>query len=129
MKDQTDNGLGGTKIPHELKRSLYRYRWVIFIILLSAYFFVYFHRMTVGIVGKDIVEEVGGSIGLLSTVYFWVYAAMQIPSGLLSDHIGPRKTTFIFLSVAAAGSYLTFAGTEFWMMLVGKALIAAGMAV
>jgi len=129
LKDQTDNGLGGTKIPHELKRSLYRYRWVIFIILLSAYFFVYFHRMTVGIVGKDIVEEVGGSIGLLSTVYFWVYAAMQIPSGLLSDHIGPRKTTFIFLSVAAAGSYLTFAGTEFWMMLVGKALIAAGMAV
>ena len=129
MKDQTDNGRGGIIIPQELKNSLYRYRWVIFIILLSAYFFVYFHRMTVGIVGKDIVEEVGGSIGLLSTVYFWVYAAMQIPSGLLADHIGPRKTTFIFLSIAALGSFMTFAGTEFWLMIVGKALIAAGMAV
>jgi len=129
LKDQTDNGRGGIIIPQELKNSLYRYRWVIFIILLSAYFFVYFHRMTVGIVGKDIVEEVGGSIGLLSTVYFWVYAAMQIPSGLLADHIGPRKTTFIFLSIAALGSFMTFAGTEFWLMIVGKALIAAGMAV
>ena len=123
---------GGTDRPgafKDVKRSLYRYRWAIFIILVSAYFFVYFHRMTVGIVGRDIVGEVGGSIGFLSSVYFWTYTAMQIPSGLLADHLGPRKTTFIFLVVAAAGSFITFFGNEFWIIVLGKILIAAGMAV
>ena len=127
--DAAHNGSGSSKTPSQLKKTLYRYRWVIFIILTAAYFFVYFHRVTVGIVGRDIVEEVGGSIARLSFVYFWVYAAMQIPSGLLSDHLGPRKATFIFLSIAAAGSFLTFLGTEFWMILLGKVMIAAGMAV
>ncbi len=119
----------GTKISPNVKKTLYKYRWAIFIILTSAYFFVYFHRMTVGIVGRDIIEEVGGTVGLLSTVYFWTYTGMQIPSGLLADHLGPRKTTFIFLSVAAAGSFITFMGTEFWEIVLGKILIAAGMAV
>jgi sugar phosphate permease len=54
---------------------------------------------------------------------------MQIPSGLLADHLGPRKATFIFLSIAAAGSFITFMGTEFWEMVLGKMLIAAGMAI
>jgi len=112
-----------------LKKAMHRYRWAIIIILLSAYFFVYFHRMTVGIVGKDIVVDVGGSIGLLSSVYFWTYTAMQIPSGLLSDHLGPRKATFIFLTVAAVGSFITYMGTDFAVVVIGKVLIAAGMAV
>ena len=129
LRSKTDKVRDGAKTPLEIKKTIYSYRWIIFIILTAAYFFVYFHRMTVGIVGRDIVDEVGGSIGILSSIYFWVYTAMQIPSGLLSDHIGPRKATFIFLSIAALGSFLTFAGTEFWEIAVGKAFIAAGMAV
>jgi len=123
---------GGAELsetPNDLKKALYRYRWAIFIILVSAYFFVYFHRMTVGIVGRDIVDEVGGTIGFLSSVYFWTYTAMQIPSGLLADHLGPKKATFIFLAIAAAGSFITFFGNEFWIIVLGKILIAAGMAV
>jgi len=120
---------GPPKVSKDLKKALYRYRWAIFIILVSAYFFVNFHRMTVGIVGNDIIDEVGGSIGFLSSVYFWTYAVMQIPSGLLSDHLGPRKATTIFLSIAAIGSFITFFGTDFTVMVFGKILIAAGMAV
>ena len=111
------------------KKKVYTYRWGIFAILVTAYFFVYFQRMAVGIVGEDIVEDVGGSIGILSAVYFWTYTAMQIPSGLLADHLGPQKASFIFLLLATLGSFITFIGTEFWMIVLGKILIAAGMAV
>jgi Sugar phosphate permease len=116
-------------VTETAKRTLYRYRWVIFIVLVTAYFFVYFHRMTVGVLGKDITDDVGGTIGFLSSVYFWTYTAMQIPSGLLADNLGPRKASAIFLSLAAVGSFITFMGTEFWMIVLGKVLIAAGMAV
>lgn len=102
--------------------------WIMFSILISAYFFVYFHRMSLAVVGGEIIEEVGGTLGVLSSVYFWTYAAMQIPCGVLSDRFGPRKVSFVFLSVAAAGSALTAAGETFGMMVAGKIMISAGMA-
>ncbi|MDR2846547.1 MAG: MFS transporter [Candidatus Methanoplasma sp.] len=112
-----------------VKRNLVRYRWIVFAVLTTAYFFVYFQRMAVGVVGIDIVEDVGGSIGVLSAVYFWTYTIMQIPSGLLADHLGPRKASAIFLSVAAAGSLITFCADSFLVAVIGKIMIAAGMAV
>ncbi len=110
-------------------RRLWVHRWTIFAVLTVAYFFVYFHRMSVSVVGADMVEEVGGTIGVLSSAYFWTYALMQNPCGLLTDRFGPRATCTVFLVVASAGSLLTAFGGEFWMMVLGKMMIAAGMAV
>ena len=108
---------------------LRNYALLSFVILATAYFFVYFQRLSVGIVGTDIVTEVGGSVGILSSVYFWTYTAMQIPSGLLADRIGPRMSSTIFLTLASVGSFITFAGQSFELMIIGKMMIAAGMAV
>ncbi len=101
----------------------------IFAVMVCAYFFVYLQRMSVSVVGGDMTEELGGSIGILSTVYYWTYTAMQIPSGLMADRFGPRISGTLFMLLASAGSFLTFAGTEFWMAVLGKIMIAAGMAV
>lgn len=108
---------------------LWRYRWAIFAVLAAGYFFVYFHRMSLSVVGSDMVEEVGGTIGVLSSAYFWTYTAMQIPCGLITDRFGPRVVCSVFLAIASVGSLLTFAGDRFWMMVLGKILIAVGMAV
>ncbi len=110
------------------KNSKLKYAWVMFGILIAAYFFVYFHRISVAVVGQDIVDDVGGNIGYLSSIYFWTYAAMQIPCGMLVDRFGPRKISFIFLTIAAAGSLLTALGESFTAVAFGKILIAAGMA-
>ncbi len=105
------------------------YAWSTFVLLTAGYFFVYFQRLSVSIVGADIVGEVGGSIGFLSSVYYWTYTAMQIPSGMLSDRIGPRAACSVFLAVAAAGSFITYLGDSFELIVLGKVMIAAGMAV
>ena len=109
--------------------ALRRHRWAIFAVLTIGYFFVYFHRISVSVVGQDIVTDVGGSIGLLSSVYYWTYTAMQIPSGLMADRFGPRAASTLFLLIASAGSLITCVGTEFWVIVLGKVMIAAGMAV
>lgn len=109
--------------------TVYRYRWYIFTVLLCCYFFVYFHRMTVGILGEDIVEDVGGNVGILNSVYFWTYTAMQIPSGIMADRLGPRRSASVFMTIAAVGSFLTAFGNDFLTVAVGKMFIAAGMAV
>lgn len=118
-----------SEIGRETLSALRRHRWAIFAVLTIGYFFVYFHRISVSVVGQDIVADVGGSIGFLSSVYYWVYTAMQIPSGIMADRFGPRAASTLFLLIASAGSLLTCVGTEFWMVVLGKAMIAAGMAV
>lgn len=92
-----------------LPRQLAFYRWYIFLILGIAYFLVYFHRLSLSVVADDLVRdfETSASItGLLASLYFYCYALMQLPAGLLADSIGPRKTVSLFLLIAAAGSVL-----------------------
>lgn len=111
-----------------MKRKSIKYAWLMFAVLLAAYFFVYFHRMSVAVIGGDIIGDVGGNIGYLSSAYFWTYAAMQIPCGILADRFGPRKVSVIFLSIAAVGSGLTAVADSFAAVIMGKVMIAAGMA-
>ena len=118
-----------SEIASDALSALRRYRWAIFAVLTVGYFFVYFHRISVSVVGQDIVADVGGSIGFLSSVYYWTYTAMQIPSGVMADRFGARAASTVFLLIASIGSLVTCVGTEFWMIVLGKVMIAAGMAV
>lgn len=118
-----------SEIASDALSALRRYRWAIFAVLTVGYFFVYFHRISVSVVGQDIVADVGGSIGFLSSVYYWTYTAMQIPSGMMTDRFGARAASTVFLLIASIGSLVTCVGTEFWMIVLGKVMIAAGMAV
>lgn len=118
-----------SEIASDALSALRRYRWAIFAVLTVGYFFVYFHRISVSVVGQDIVADVGGSIGFLSSVYYWMYTAMQIPSGVMADRFGARAASTVFLLIASIGSLVTCVGTEFWMIVLGKVMIAAGMAV
>jgi sugar phosphate permease len=112
------------------KRNLFRYRWFIFGVLALAYFFVYFHRLSMSVVADDMImdfQTTAGVLGLLGSIYFYCYALMQFPAGLLSDSIGPRKTVTFFLLIASAGSVLFgFAPTIFWVF-VGRILVGFGV--
>ena len=107
----------------------YVFGWIGFTILLIAYFFVYFQRVSVSVLGIDMTSEIGGSIALLSSTYFTVYLIMQIPSGIMADRLGPRMASGIFLAIAAVGTLLSGFATTFTDAIIGKALIACGMAV
>ena len=65
-----------------------RYRWYLFGVLSAQYFTVYFHRVSPAVVAQELVKDFsisGVSLGLLASAYFYPYAIMQIPVGLLSD--------------------------------------------
>jgi sugar phosphate permease len=106
------------------------FAWLLFAVLALAYGFVYFHRNALSVVADDIVKDFhtsAGVIGLLSSIYFYCYAAMQFPAGLLSDSVGPRRTVTVSLLLAAAGSLLFgLAPTVRWAMLA-RALVGLGV--
>ncbi len=115
----------------EKMEKVMKYRWVVFVILALTYFFVYFHRVSTAVVATDIMSTFGvgaASIGLLGSAYFYAYTAMQLPSGVLSDSWGVRKTAGLFTLVAAAGAILSGLATSFTLILVGRLLIGVGVA-
>lgn len=107
------------------------YRWIIFWILAFGYILVYFHRLCPAVVAVDMMKDLktGGSLtGFLSAAYFYSYAAMQLPAGLLSDSWGPRKSISVFFLVACAGSVLLGVAAFAAMAIAGRMLVGIGVA-
>lgn len=108
-----------------------RYRWLIFWILAFGYILVYFHRLCPAVVAEDMrrdLEAGGGLLGLLGSAYFYPYALMQIPAGLLSDSWGPRKTITLFFCVAFIGSVVLGAAPNVYVAIAGRTLVGIGVA-
>jgi len=108
-----------------------RYRWIIFWILAFGYVLVYFHRLCPAVVAVDMMRDLktGGALtGFLGAAYFYPYALMQLPAGLLSDSWGPRNTITLFFAVAFAGSVLLGAAPTVFLAILGRTLVGLGVA-
>ena len=107
-----------------------RFRWLLFFVLALAYFFVYFHRIALSVVADDLIKEfqtTASIMGLLGSVYFYCYAAMQFPAGLLSDSLGPRKSVTFFLIIASAGSIIFGFAPTIKVAFIGRVMVGLGV--
>ena len=107
-----------------------RFRWLIFIVLSLAYLFVYFHRLSLSVVANDLIKDfktTASVMGLLGSIYFYCYAFMQLPAGLLSDSLGPRKSVTLFLIIASAGSILFGFASTIKIAFLGRVLVGLGV--
>ena len=108
-----------------------KYRWFIFGILAIGYLFVYFHRVSSAVVAPELAKEfgIGGAIlGVLASAYFYPYAIMQLPVGLLADSLGPRKTVTTFLLIACAGAILFGLSPNISVAVGARVLVGLGVA-
>ena len=111
---------------------LLSYRWLIFSILAIGYALVYFHRVAPAMVTSELTKSFtikGAALGALASAYFYPYALMQLPSGLLSDSLGPKKTVTIFTLIAAFGAILFGLSPTFSTAIIGRTMIGLGSAV
>lgn len=105
-------------------------RQVIFWILAWGYVLVYFHRLCPAVVAVDMMKDLsadGTLLGLLGSAYFYPYAAMQLPAGLLSDSWGPRRTITLFFTVAFVGSLILGFAPGITSAFVGRVLVGLGV--
>jgi sugar phosphate permease len=107
------------------------YRWVVFCLLAFGYLLVYFHRLCPAVVALDMQADLntsGALLGFLAAAYFYPYALMQLPSGLLSDSWGPRKTITIFFAIAGAASIFLGMVESMGLAILARALVGLGVA-
>jgi sugar phosphate permease len=91
---------------------------------------VYFHRLCPAVVALDMMRELnsgGALLGVLGSAYFYPYAAMQLPAGLLSDSWGPRRSITFFFGVAFVGSVVLGLAPSLAWAVIGRVLVGLGV--
>jgi len=117
-------------MTEDISRKIMRFRWLIFFVLALAYLFVYFHRLSLSVVANDLIKEfqtTASVMGLLGSIYFYCYAFMQFPAGLLSDSLGPRKSVTLFLIIASAGSIIFGFAPTIKIAFLGRVMVGLGV--
>ncbi len=109
-----------------------KYAWVILAVVILTYFTENFLRSAPSALSPILIEELGlsyGMAGILFSSYFFLYALMQVPSGVLSGVLGPRRTIVTFTLITVVGTLLFYVSHDFWTLILAQLLIGFGSSV
>jgi sugar phosphate permease len=96
------------------------------------YLFGFFHRVTPAVLTSELMRDfslTAAMLGNLSAFYFYFYAAMQIPTGILVDRYGPRKILWIGALIGGMGALMFAFAHDFTSAALGRGLIGGAVAV
>lgn len=102
----------------------------VFLPFALGYFMSYLFRAVNAVVAPYLERDLGASatdLGLLTSAYFFSFAAFQIPLGLLLDRYGPRRVEAGLLLFAVAGALIFAFGGSIAALTVGRAMIGLGV--
>lgn len=97
--------------------------------LFFGYAFV--QRVSPSVMTNELMRDfsVGGAaLGSLSAFYFYAYASIQLPVGMLTDHYGPRKLMSFAAGLCAMASVGFALSDSVFTASIGRALIGGTVA-
>jgi MFS family permease len=92
---------------------------------------VTFHRFALAVIAADLMAAFAtAAVGLggLASVYFYLYGLLQLPSGILADTWGPRRTLAASALLMTAGAFLFAAAPSLPVAYAGRVLVGLGVA-
>lgn len=98
----------------------------------AGYFLSYLFRTINAVIAGDLVAELNLSaadLGLLTSVYFLVFVAVQLPLGALLDRFGPGLVQSVLMLFASTGALIFASADSFTGLVIGRSLIGFGVAV
>jgi sugar phosphate permease len=111
-------------------------RWLLFGTLATVFLSVNVYRLSTAVIAEPLMaafDTTGAQLGTLHAAFFYVYAVMQIPTGILVDRVGPRRTAAVGALVmnvgaiwfALAGSYPGALGARLLIGLGGSVIFVS----
>ena len=97
----------------------------------AGYYLSYLFRTINALIAGDLTAELNLSaadLGFLTSVYFLVFAAVQLPLGALLDRYGPRTIQSALLLLASAGALVFALADGLLGLVIGRALLGLGVA-
>lgn len=106
-----------------------RYQLVIVFVVFAI--ITYLDRNSISSIGEDITRDLGLSDnqwGLVLAAFSFAYGVFEIPTGIMVDKIGPRRTLFRIVIWWSIFTVLTGLATGFYFLIIVRFLFGAGEA-
>ncbi len=122
-------------MPKTKEKSLEKaliYRWLIYILPASVFFFAFLHKLAPSVIRNELMESFGiSSAGFanLSAMFFYAYMIMQIPAGILADTLGAKKTIISSCIVTSAGLILLGTSGSIHTAMLSRLIMGVGTSV
>jgi len=104
--------------------------WLIWGAAAALFGYAFLHRIAPSVMYDRLMAEFQASaaaLGNLSACYFYAYAAMQLPAGMLLDRFGPRLVLTACAVAAALGSFAFASSSSLEAAYLSRILIGAGV--
>jgi len=95
-----------------------------------GYYISYLYRTVNVVISGPMAQDLAltaAELGLLTSLYFIVFASFQTPLGILLDRYGPRRTQIYLLIFAVIGSGLFSISDNFVVLAIARGLIGLGV--
>ncbi len=103
---------------------------LVFLPFASGFFLSILLRYVNAVIAKDLAREFtlgAADLGFLTSTYFLVFAAFQVPLGVLLDRYGPRRVLATLLCFASAGALAFGTAQGVATLTLGRALLGLGV--
>lgn len=128
----TSNISPGNYSESEKQQLLKKLLWKILPILFIAYFFSFLDRVNIGYAKLQMQDAIGftdSQYALAAGIFFIGYAAFEIPSNVLMDKIGARKTLariMILWGLASAATMFVSSASQLYFLRLLLGIFEAG---
>ena len=106
-----------------------RWRWVLWVTLAGGFLLVNFHRVSTAVLTDSLnraFDTSAAELGLLHASFFYIYAPLQLPAGVLADRAGTRRVAAAGVAVMSVGVVgFALADSLLWGF-AGRALVGLG---
>ncbi len=95
------------------------------------FFYAWILRVAPSVMVEELMREfaVGAAaVGNLSAFYFYGYAGLQVPIGMMIDRFGPRRLMTAAALACAGGCVMSALGPSLWWVAAARLLIGSSVA-
>lgn len=104
-------------------------KWIIWSLAAFFYFYEYLLRVSPSVMVPELMQAFkadAAKMGVLSAAYFYAYAPMQLPVGMLMDRYGARKLLTVASVICGIGSIFFGVAHTIAIAKIGRLLIGVG---
>ena len=108
-----------------------REKRVLFGVCAALFVMSMFYRMSAAVIAEDLGRDLHldpGGLGLVGGAFFYAFALVQLPLGLLLDRAGAKRSMVLLNLTGMLGALLFSVSGGLWTAVLGRTLIGVGMA-
>lgn len=105
--------------------------WIVWGLSCLFYFYEFLLQVSPSVMSTELMRDfavTSQTLGILSGIYFYSYAAMQLPGGVLMDYFGPQRLLTIATLICAVSTIAFGLTDNFFMACFARLMIGFGSA-